>query len=389
MNDAYVHGYQPRESERLRGQGGALGGSAPLGHSYPSGCTRKAALTLCARYPRVLDCSGGMMITRRRLLIAVTLGGLTAPIASLAQQQEPRTRRIGILLLFPLAARRQNWDAFVAALQDLGYMEGRNISIEFVSADGHPERLGELATELVRAKVDLIATSGTESVQAAARATKTIPVVIASMGDPIGAGVVSSLARPGGNVTGMSLLATELSAKRLELLKEMLPGVTRVAILWNPDNASVALKFAQMEEAGPSFGIKVQSIQIRHPGDLEGGIEAAAREHAEAIMDTGDPIHSAYRAKIVDLATRQHLPVTTEFSDSVDAGALFSYGPNQPDLYRRAAGYVDKILKGAKPGDLPIQQPTKLDLVINKKAAKILGLTIPPALLLRADRVVE
>jgi len=329
------------------------------------------------------------MISRRELLVVFTLGALTAPVKSVAQQQERRIPRLGVLLYFPVASRQQNWDAFREGLRDHGYVEGRNILIEFVSADGHPERLGELAADLVKMKVDLIVTSGTEPVQAAAKATKTIPIVMTSIGDPVGAGVIASLARPGGNVTGMSLLATDLSAKRLQLLKEMLPGLSRVAILWNPDNASVALKFEQMQEAGPVIGIQVQSIQVRSGSDLEGGIEAAARAHANAIMDTGDAVQNTYRVQIVELATRHRLPVASEFSASAEAGALCSYGPNQIDQFRRAAAFVDKILKGAKPADLPIEQPTKLDLVINKKTAKALGLPIPSSLLLRADRVIE
>jgi putative ABC transport system substrate-binding protein len=233
-------------------------------------------------------------------------------------------------------------------------------------------------------KMDIIVTSGTEPVQVAYNATKTIPIVMLAIGDPVGAGVVTCLARPGGNVTGMSLFATDLSAKRLELLKAILPGLTRAAILWNPDNASVALKFQQFQQAAPALGIQIQSIEVRRAEDLDRGVEAAARAHAEAIMDTGDALQNTYRVQIVEGAMRYRLPLMSEFGASVDAGALCSYGPSLIDLYRRAATFVDKILKGAKPGDLPVEQPTKFELVINLKTAKALGITIPQSLLLRA-----
>lgn len=328
------------------------------------------------------------MITRRRLVVAVTLGGLAAPIASLAQQYR-RIPRIGILLYYPLAARRKSWDAFLGGLRDLGYVEGRNILIEFTSAEGDSKRLPELAVELVRMNVDLIVTSGTEPVQAALKATKTIPIVVTAIGDPVGAGVVTSLSKPGGNVTGFSLQATDLSAKRVELLKEILPRLTRFAVLWNPDNASVALKFEEFVRAAHAKGLQVESLEVRHPGELEAAIEAAAHAMASAIMDTGDTLQVAYQARIVELASRYRLPVMSEYGASVDAGALCGYGPNLNDLFRRAAGLVDKILKGANPGDLPIEQPTKLELAVNLKTAKTLAIPISQSVLVRADRVVE
>jgi len=328
------------------------------------------------------------MTTRRELIVAGMLSALVAPVTSSAQNQR-RIPRLGILLYFPPATTKQIWDSFQDGLRDYGYVEGKTILIETVSAEAHQDRLGPLAADLVKMNVDVIAVSGTEAVQAAARATKTIPIVMTAVGDPVGAGVVSNLAHPGGNVTGMSLLATDLSAKRLALLKEMLPQLTRVAILWNPDNASVALKFEEMQRAAPGIGVQVQSIQLRRPADIEAAIDMAASQHAEAIMDTGDPIQNAYPGRIAELATQRRLPVASEFSDSVDAGALCSYGPDRIDIFRRAAGYVDKILKGAKPGDLPIEQPTRIRLVINLKTAKALGLTVPQSLLLRADKVIQ
>ena len=328
------------------------------------------------------------MITRRALLFGAVLGPLIAPISLIAQNQR-RIPRLGILLYFPIATRKPIWDAFFERLRDYGYVEERSIHIETVSAEGRQERLGVLAEDLVKMNVDVIAAGGTEAVQAAAKATRTIPIVMTAVGDPVGAGIVTSLAHPGGNVTGMSLLATDLSAKRLALIKELLPQLTRVAILWNPDNASVALKFQEMQRAAPALGVQVQSIQLRRPGDIEASIDAAANGHAEVIMDTGDPIQNAYQRRIVELAMQRRVPVASEFKDTVDAGALCSYGPDLIDVYRRAAGYVDKILKGTRPGNLPIEQPAKLELVINMKTANTLGLVIPQILLLRAEKIIQ
>ena len=293
------------------------------------------------------------------------------------------------MLYYPLAARRNSWDAFLGGLRDLGYVEGRNILIEFTSAEGDSKRLPELAVELVRMNVDLIVTSATEPVQAALKATKTIPIVVTAIGDPVGAGVVTSLSKPGGNVTGFSLQATDLSAKRVELLKEILPRLTRFGVLWNPDNASVALKFEEFVRAAHAKGLQVESLEVRRPGELEAAIETAAHAMASAIMDTGDTLQVAYQARIVELASRYRLPVMSEYAASVDAGALCGYGPNLNDLFRRAAGLVDKILKGANPGDLPIEQPTKLELAVNLKTAKTLAIPISQSVLVRADRVVE
>jgi putative ABC transport system substrate-binding protein len=326
---------------------------------------------------------------RRKFIGAVACGVGLAPLGAFSQQRTSNIPRLGVLLFFPLTTRRQNWDAFKKGLADLGYVEDRTILIEFVSADGDEGRLGELAQKLVEEKVDIIVSAGTQAIQAASKATKTIPIVMASIGDPVGAGVVASLAHPGGNVTGMSLIATDLSAKRLQLLKEMLPRLQRAAVLSNPDNASVILKVREFLEAGRDMGIAIQAVDVRRPSDLDVAIGAAAAARAEAIMDTGDALQTTYRAKIVELATGYRMPVMSEFSSSIASGALCSYGPSSTDVYRRAATYVDRILKGARPGDLPIEQPTKLELVINLKTAKALGLTIPHSLLLRADNIVE
>jgi ABC-type uncharacterized transport system substrate-binding protein len=232
-------------------------------------------------------------------------------------------------------------------------------------------------------------TAGTESTDAVRKATTNIPVVMAAVGDPIAAGFIASLARPGGNVTGASLLATELTAKRLELLKETIPALTRLAVLWSAANASVIQKFKQIETAAPLLGVQLHTFELRVPSDLERSFESAAQFRAEAVMTTEDAIQITYRARLVDLARRQQIPVASEFGEFARAGALMSYGPSILDSFRHAAGYVDKILNGAKPADLPVEQPTRFELIINLNTAKALGLMVPPILLSRADEVIE
>jgi putative ABC transport system substrate-binding protein len=265
----------------------------------------------------------------------------------------------------------------------------RECCVEFRYAEGRLDRLPALAADLVRINVDVILTAGTESTDAARKVTTIIPIVMAAIGDPIAAGFVASLARPGGNVTGASLLATELSAKRLELLKETLPVLTRLAVLWGPNNASTVQKFKQIEAAAAVLGVQLQSLQLRTPSDIEKSFEVAAQFGAEAVMTTEDAIQITYRARVVDLATQQRIPVASEFGEFAHAGALMSFGPNILDSFRHAAGYVDKVLKGAKPVELPVEQPTRFELVINLRTAKALGLTVPPSLLARANEVIE
>jgi putative ABC transport system substrate-binding protein len=327
-------------------------------------------------------------VDRRTFLRTLTIGLLPAPLAAGAQQAA-KVPRVGVLLLASLAARPQQWEAFRQGLREHGYVEGQSILIDFRSAEGKLERLAELAAELVQAKADVIVASGTESTQAAQKATATIPIVMSNTGDPVGAGIVANLARPGGNVTGLSLLATELSAKRLGLLKEALPRLARVAVLWNPNNASVTLKFKETETAARVLGLQLQSLQVQRPADLEGAFQAAAHARADALVTADDQLLSAQRVQIVSLAMRYRLPVASEFREFAAAGGLMSYGPSLTDLARRAATYVDKILKGAKPGDLPVEQPTKFELLIKLKTAKALGLTIPQTLLQRADQMIE
>ena len=281
------------------------------------------------------------------------------------------------------------WEALRQGLRDHGYVEGRNVILDFRSADGKQERLADLATEMVQRHVDVIIAAGTQPARAAQRATRSIPIVMSNVGDPVGAGLVTNLARPAGNITGLSLLATELSAKRLAVLKEALPEVTRVGVLWNPDNASVVLKVRETEAAAPRLALRLQSLAARQPGEIENLFQSAARSRAEAIITADDQFLSSQRSLVVALAMRHRLPIVSEFREFAEAGGLCSYGPSLTDQGRRAAAYVDKILKGAKPGDLPIEQPVKFELIINLKSAKALGLTIPPSLLLRADEVIE
>ncbi len=321
----------------------------------------------------------------------ITFLGVAAswPLATRAQQHE--MRRIGVLLPYiesePQALARVA--AFRASLEERGWVDHRNVAFEFRYAEGQLDRLPALAADLVRIKVDVILTAGTESTDAARKVTTIVPIVMAAIGDPMAAGFVASLARPGGNVTGASLLATELSAKRLELLKESLPVLTRLAVLWSLNNASTVQKFKQIEVAAAMLGVQLQSLQLRTPSDIEKSFEVAAQFSAEAIMTTEDAIQITYRARVVDLATQQRIPVASEFGEFAHAGALMSFGPNILDSFRHAAGYVDKVLKGAKPVELPVEQPTRFELVINLKTAKALGLTVPPTLLNRADKVIE
>ena len=282
------------------------------------------------------------------------------------------------------------WIAFFDALRDLGWVEGRNVLIERRYAENQLERLPVLAAELVRLNVDVIVGSGTLAPLAAKRATSTIPIVMTAAGGPLGSGLVANLARPGGNVTGMSLMAPDLGGKRLELLKELLPRLARVAVLWNAANPYSAILFKETQAAGRTLGIEVQSLEVRKPEDLDDAFQAARRQHPDALVSVeDDPFTGTYRKRIADFALAEHLPSLHGLSEDVKDGGLMSYGANLADLFRRSAGYVDKILRGAKPGDLPVQQPALFELVINLKTARALGLDVPPSLLARADEVIE
>jgi putative ABC transport system substrate-binding protein len=325
---------------------------------------------------------------KRRAFVAALAAGLVVPVAAGAQPAG-KVYRVGVLSLAPLAARPQQWEALRQGMRDHGYLLGQNVVLEFRSADGKLDRLPGLMAEMIQAGMDVIVVSGTEATQAAQKATRTVPIVMSNTGDPVGAGVVASLARPGGNITGLSLFATELSAKRLELLKEILPGLARVGVLWNPNNASVSLKFKETAAAARVLGLQLQSLEARQAGDLEGQFQAAARARADALVTADDQFLSSQRTVIADLAVRHRLPVMSEFREFAEAGGLCSYGPSLNDLARRAATYVDRILKGARPEDLPVEQPTKFELFVNLRTARALGLTVPPSVLLRADKVIE
>jgi putative ABC transport system substrate-binding protein len=328
---------------------------------------------------------------RRREFITLLGGvGVLWPFAARAQQAE-RMRSVGVLQ--GLAANDAEWlprlAAFRQALAELGWMENRNIIIDTRYADGRPERLSALAAELVQAKVDVIVTNAAQPVEAARAATGTIPIVMASVGDALGAGYVASLARPGGNVTGLTLVATEQSGKRLELIKEMSPGVVRVAVIWNGNASGHRLQMKELEPAARKLGLVLQSIPILRPDEVEAAFQAATKAAAQAIVTMDDPMIQLRRAQIVDFARSHRMPLMGEFRAMPAAGALMSYGPNQVDMWRRSAAYVDKILKGSKASDLPVEQPTKFEFVINLKAAKALGFDVPLHLQQIADEVIE
>jgi putative tryptophan/tyrosine transport system substrate-binding protein len=323
---------------------------------------------------------------RRREFITL-LGGAMAswPLAVGAQQ----TAKLPSLGFLTAGAGSPGLPALLEGLRQLGWIEGKTIVIEYRYAADRNDRLPELAAELVRLNVDVIVAAGTLAPLAAKHATATIPIVMTSAGDPLGTGVVSSLARPGGNVTGLSLMSPDLSGKRLELIEKIVPDIARVAIIWNSDNPYPALVFRQTENAARQLKLEAQSLEVRTPDDVNNALESAVREKANALITVEDPLTVNHRKQIADFAAKNRLPTMSGLREYVDAGGLLSYGPSLADLYRRAAGYVDKILKGAKPSDLPVEQPTKFEFVINLKTAKALGLTIPPDMLAIADAVIE
>jgi len=327
----------------------------------------------------------------RRAFIGTMAGGLiAAPLAAEAQPAK-KVPRIGFLVAASASdtAYVRLIEAFRQGLRDLGYVEGRNVVIEYRYAGEKSERLPALAAELVRLKVDVIVSHGTPGPLAAKQATSAIPIVMTSTGDPAASGFVSSLARPGGNVTGLSLMVPELGGKRLQLLKEILPGLSRVAVLWNAATPYASLVVRETEATATTLGVQLQSLVVRGPDDFEGALAAATSGRAGALTVVEDPLTITKRTQIVDFAAKSRLPAIYGVKEFVDAGGLMSYGVHLADLYRRAATYVDKILKGAKPADLPVQQPTKFEFVINLKTAKALGLTIPPSVLHRADELIQ
>ncbi|OGL05435.1 MAG: hypothetical protein A3I03_15520 [Candidatus Rokubacteria bacterium RIFCSPLOWO2_02_FULL_68_19] len=329
------------------------------------------------------------MSSRTPFIVVLSLSLLAAPVTAGAQPPR-KVPRIGYLVLAPLLEKPSpERAAFLEALSELGYVEGKTVSIEYRSAGWNAELLPDLAEELVRLNVDAIVTGGGGATAEAARqATKTIPIVVAASADPVGLGLVASLARPGGNITGTSLMAPELGSKRLELLKETVPKISRVAVLWHPRGAG-RLEWQQTEAAARRLGVTLQSYEVRNADDVARALEAMTQKRPDAVIMFFDPLTSGYRVIISDFALKNRLPTIFGSREFAAAGGLMSYGPNIPELFRRAAVYVDKILKGAKPRDLPIEQPTKFELIVNLKTAKALGLTIPPSVLIRADQVVQ
>ena len=320
---------------------------------------------------------------RRRFLLTSVAGALAAPRATEAQQTG-KTHRIGFLRNGP--PPKTFIDGFRQGLRELGYVEGQNIIIEYQLPET-ADQLLDAATTLVRRNVEVILASGTPPVPAAKRATSTIPIVFVASIDPVATGVVVSLARPGGNVTGFAGTHADLMGKRLELLREIVPRLSRVAILAHAENPGNAEYIRQADLAASAVGVAVDHVTIQHAGDLERVFSRAQSAHALIQLD--DVVFTSHRRQVVELAVKHRLPAMYGFREFVDAGGLMAYGPDLPDLYRRAAGYIDRIFKGAKAAELPIDQPTKFELVINLKTAKALGLTIPPSLLLRADQVIE
>jgi putative ABC transport system substrate-binding protein len=331
-----------------------------------------------------------MIGLRLAFSITLLLGGLFSPVAVKAQQGA-KVPRIGYLAV-DRAAGPHLIEAFRQGLRDLGYVEGSNVVIEYRDAEGKFERLPALAAELVALKVDVIVAGGTPLILAAKQATRTLPIVFAAASDPVTDGLVTSLARPGGNVTGLSNIAPELVGKRLELLKQAVPGVSRVAVLWQPGATGERTEKDMLkgaEVAARALGVRLQFLEARGPADFDRAFSDMTRARAGALTSLGGSMFFNERRRLVDLAAKNRLPALYQQREFVDAGGLMAYGANLADNFRRAAGYVDKILKGTKPGDLPIEQPTKFELVINMKTAKALGLTIPPSLLQRADQVIQ
>jgi ABC-type uncharacterized transport system substrate-binding protein len=322
---------------------------------------------------------------RRRFLLT-TLGALAAPLAAEARQPE-RIYRIGVLERTSPAINAANLDGFRRGLLELGYVERRNYAIEYRSADGHDERFPSLTVELVRLKVDLILTRGTPAALAAKNATATIPVVILGVGDPVVQGVVAGLAHPGRNVTGLSAAVTNIYAKRVQLLREFVPRAARIAVLFNMSNPAVPAQWKEVERAARSFGIEPQLLDVRMPEDLKPAFDSAIRQRADALVVGLETLTQVNQRAIVDLAANRRLPAIYASMEFV--GGLVSYGANYPEMYRHAANFAHKIFTGAKPADLPVEEPTKFELVINLRTARALGLTIPPSLLERADQVIE
>ena len=326
-------------------------------------------------------------LLRRREFITLLGGAATWPLVARAQHAG-KLPIIGFMGAGTASAMRQWTAAFVQRLRELGWVEDRTIAIHYRWAEGRTERLAEIAAEFVRLKVDVIVTNSAAPVVAAKQATSVIPIIIASAADPVGTGLVASLARPGGNVTGLSVQMTDLAGKRLELLREVVPGLRRLAIMVNPGASASILEMDEAQAAGKMLGLDIAAFEIRRAEDIAPAFEAF-KGRAEALYVIAEPLITSNRLRINILALGARLPTMHGFREHVEAGGLMSYGANFPDLFRRAAEFVDKILRGTKPADIPVEQPTKFDLVINLTTAKALGLTVPDSLLARADEVIE
>jgi ABC-type uncharacterized transport system substrate-binding protein len=327
---------------------------------------------------------------RRKLAGIVALGVTLASGGAMAHAQQPtKIPRIGYLTGVSRSADSPRIEGLRQGLRELGYVEGKNIFIEYRYADGKFDRIPALAAELGRLKVDMIVSAGATNTRSAKEATTTIPIVMAQDPDPVGSGFVASLARPGGNITGLSSLTADLSGKRLELLKEILPKLTRLAVLGTSASPGMAQQLKETEAAAGAFGMQFQFFDILVPKDIDAEFRAAIKWRADAVLVLRGPVLTSQRTQVVELAVKNRLPVTYPETEYVEAGGLMSYGVSNIDLFRRAATYVDKILKGAKPADLPVEQPTKFEFIINLKAAKQIGVTIPPNVLARADKVIR
>ncbi len=320
------------------------------------------------------------------LTVTLALGILLTPLAADAQQAK-KIHRIGYL---SIASQPDNQEAFRQGLRELGYIEGQNITVESRFAAGNVDRLPELAAELISLKVDVVVAVGTPDALVAKKATQTIPIITVASSDPVGSGLVASLARPGGNVTGLTTFpGLEMSGKHIELLKEIVPELTHVVVLANPANPPTAGFLREAERAARSLGVQLRIVEARSPNDLNGAFSTIKKERAGALLVIADPVLVYNRSRIVAFAASSRLPAMYPYGLFVGVGGLMSYGVNIPDLFRRAATYVDRILKGTKPADLPVEQPTRFELVINLKTAKALGLTIPQSVFIRADKVIE
>jgi putative ABC transport system substrate-binding protein len=327
----------------------------------------------------------GSQTLHRRAFLASLWAVLAGPLAAEAQPAR-KVAHLGVLL-FSTPAADPNLPAFLGGLRDLGYVEGRNVALEYRYAEGQPERVKELALQIASLKPDVFVVLGGDMMPFVKNATATVPVVMLTSEDPVEAGVVASFARPGGNVTGVAFVSSETAGKRLQFLREAVPSLTRVAVLWSPDHPDG--EYRNTEAAARRLGIHIQSLEVRRPGDFDGAFQAAMRERAEALVVASSRFTNSNRSRIEEFTSKQRIPLVTGWGPWARAGSLMSYGPDLDTLARRAATHVDKILKGAKPADLPVEQPTKFELVFNLKTAKTLGLRIPPSLLARADQIIE